>query len=199
MPVEARPNRMQSWSTLIRDTRGSSSLDNAPTSGAQREWTLFEDVFLQNRTNIGWQRPATAGSLRSTGSRGSAFVSGLHTEFEIRRPSTSPESSEMVGSEDLGERLSPAADFHDGERAVSPESTRSLSPTRRHFSEKLGKWFNIPQLSTVQKDIIKCSTAYLIGSLFTFVPYFASFISDIVPNHGSTGPSPSGHMVATGT
>ncbi|KAF8325195.1 Fusaric acid resistance protein-like-domain-containing protein [Cantharellus anzutake] len=76
-------------------------------------------------------------------------------------------------------------------RAASPDSARSIVSAQ--------KWLSVPQLSTLQKDIIKCATAYLIGSLFTFVPYFASLISDMVPNHGSTGPSPAGHMVATVT
>ena len=45
------------------------------------------------------------------------------------------------------------------------------------------------------RDIIKCIIAYFISSLFTFNPTLSSLIYD-VSGEGS-GPSPSGHMVAT--
>lgn len=57
---------------------------------------------------------------------------------------------------------------------------------------------SLPTLTRLQKNILKCSVAYLIGSLFTFVPYLSGFISDIIPNGSDEGPSPSAHMVATG-
>ncbi len=148
MPSEARLGRsMRSSSSLFRDARAVGSHDSASVHSAQREWTIFEDLFLQNRTDIESQRPATVeSSLSSTGprQRTSVFASGLYSEFEGTGALIRTESTDVVGS--------------DG-RAM----------------------------------------AYLLGSLFTFVPYFASIISDIVPTHGSTGPSPSGHMVATGT
>ena|SRR5258705_1700458 len=192
MPSEARLGRsMRSSSSLFRDARAVGSHDSASVHSAQREWTIFEDLFLQNRTDIESQRPATVeSSLSSTGprQRTSVFASGLYSEFEGTGALIRTESTDVVGSD--GRDL--------GERATSPISMHSLSPTR-HFPAKSRNWFSLPQLSTVQKDIIKCAMAYLLGSLFTFVPYFASIISDIVPTHGSTGPSPSGHMVATGT
>ncbi|CDO69695.1 hypothetical protein BN946_scf184851.g83 [Trametes cinnabarina] len=56
----------------------------------------------------------------------------------------------------------------------------------------------IPPLSPVQRNILKCTIAYFIGSLFTFSPYLSGFISDITSNGpGERAPSPSGHMVAT--
>ncbi|KAI8985654.1 Fusaric acid resistance protein-like-domain-containing protein [Trametes punicea] len=57
---------------------------------------------------------------------------------------------------------------------------------------------HIPPLPPLYRNILKCSIAYLIGSLFTFSPYLSGFIADITSNGpGERGPAPSGHMVAT--
>lgn len=58
----------------------------------------------------------------------------------------------------------------------------------------------VPTLTPLQRNIIKCATAYFIGSLFTFVPALSHLISDITgydAGGGETKPSPSAHMVAT--
>lgn len=48
------------------------------------------------------------------------------------------------------------------------------------------------------RNVLKCSIAYLIASLFTFSPYLSGFISDLTSyGPGERKPSPSGHMVAT--
>jgi len=54
------------------------------------------------------------------------------------------------------------------------------------------------RLSTTHRNVLKCSIAYLIASLFTFSPYLSGFISDLTSyGPGERKPSPSGHMVAT--
>ncbi|KAG8702606.1 hypothetical protein FRC09_004653 [Ceratobasidium sp. 395] len=58
-------------------------------------------------------------------------------------------------------------------------------------------WLRFPELSPLQKKVLKCSIAYTIGCLFTFVPALSSLLSDIVPLESQQGPSPTGHMVAT--
>lgn len=47
-------------------------------------------------------------------------------------------------------------------------------------------------LSTVYRNILKCSIAYFLASLFTFSPLLSGIISDM-----DSSPSASGHMVAT--
>lgn len=61
-------------------------------------------------------------------------------------------------------------------------------------------WYRIPELSPVHRNILKCSIAYFVASLFTFSPYLSGLMAQLT-NYGSEGgkvrPSPSGHMVAT--
>ena len=61
-------------------------------------------------------------------------------------------------------------------------------------------WLRIPTLTALQRNIIKCSTAYFIASLFTYVPTLSHLISDVTgygPGGEKSVPSPSAHMVAT--
>ncbi|QRW08040.1 fusaric acid resistance-like protein [Ceratobasidium sp. AG-Ba] len=58
-------------------------------------------------------------------------------------------------------------------------------------------WLRFPKLSPLQKKVLKCSIAYTVGCLFTFVPSLSSWLTDIVPLGSQQGPSPTGHMVAT--
>ncbi|CAL1706087.1 unnamed protein product [Somion occarium] len=67
-------------------------------------------------------------------------------------------------------------------------------------SEQRSRWSlpSLPQLTPLQRNILKCSIAYFIGSLFTFSPYLSGFIADVTSyGPGESEPSPSGHMVAT--
>ncbi|KAG8745216.1 hypothetical protein FRC10_008528 [Ceratobasidium sp. 414] len=73
------------------------------------------------------------------------------------------------------------------------ESERSQSPRQA----SLGSWLRLPTLSPLQKKVLKCSIAYTIGCLFTFVPALSTILTDIVPLESQQGPSPTGHMVAT--
>jgi hypothetical protein len=56
-------------------------------------------------------------------------------------------------------------------------------------------------LTVPQRQVLKCSIAYLIASLFTFVPVFANLLSTSVQHdvHGRVirKPAYSAHMVAT--
>ncbi|KAG9074732.1 hypothetical protein FS749_013673, partial [Ceratobasidium sp. UAMH 11750] len=73
------------------------------------------------------------------------------------------------------------------------DSERSQSPRQA----SLGSWLPLPTLSPLQKKVLKCSIAYTIGCLFTFVPALSTLLTDIVPLESQQGPSPTGHMVAT--
>ncbi|KAL4073766.1 Fusaric acid resistance protein-like-domain-containing protein [Scleroderma citrinum] len=56
----------------------------------------------------------------------------------------------------------------------------------------------LPTLPVLWKNILKCSVAYFFASLFTLHPYLSNFFGDLTSyGSGDSGPSPSGHMIAT--
>ncbi|KAK2463297.1 hypothetical protein APHAL10511_004952 [Amanita phalloides] len=64
---------------------------------------------------------------------------------------------------------------------------------KSHFVPKC-----LATLSPLHRNVLKCSIAYFMASLFTFCPYLSNWISDLT-SYGPErqGPTPSGHMVAT--
>ena len=109
------------------------------------------------------------------------------SDTRSKRPrSRSPSSSQSSHSDssDTDEETS---------EDTSPRPSAIVNPTKR-------KWFflPLPTLNVLQRNVLKCGLAYFFASLFTLVPYLASFISDISSfGHGHGKPSPSAHLIAT--
>lgn len=83
------------------------------------------------------------------------------------------------------------SDTNDG-----PPSPISPDASERKASESLIN--RIPHIPVLYRNVLKCSIAYFIASLFTFSPHLSSFISDLTSHGpGPHTPFPSGHMVAT--
>ncbi|KAI0743674.1 Fusaric acid resistance protein-like-domain-containing protein [Daedaleopsis nitida] len=125
---------------------------------------------------------------------------GVHDPFETEhtnpqshdRPSTVVSSPPEYSSTTDGDRSELDSDRSHTERSPSPQQ-RPAESIRKRFALP-----TFPPLTTVQRNILKCSIAYFIGSLFTFSPYLSGFIADITSNGPEDRiPSPSGHMVAT--
>ncbi|KZT10938.1 uncharacterized protein LAESUDRAFT_643293 [Laetiporus sulphureus 93-53] len=86
-------------------------------------------------------------------------------------------------------------------RSLTESSTSESIASDSSHPEPQRRWPSFPKLPTLSplaRNILKCSIAYFIASLFTFSPYLSMFIADLT-NYGSgeSTPSPSGHMVAT--
>jgi hypothetical protein len=66
-----------------------------------------------------------------------------------------------------------------------------------------GKWWwkrasRLPALPTLYRNILKCSLAYFLGSLFTYYTPLSRFITELTQDGpGEKYPSAMGHMVAT--
>lgn len=61
-------------------------------------------------------------------------------------------------------------------------------------------WWSLSRfkLPVLYRNVLKCALAYLVASLFTFVPQLSELLSDIVSyGNGDGTPNPSGHYVAT--
>ncbi|KAH9949028.1 Fusaric acid resistance protein-like-domain-containing protein [Amylocystis lapponica] len=156
--------------------------------------------------------PRTPSTLR-TRPDGNRSAIGISDSYSTRRSAplygTQP-SSEGVQSpvSDPQPRSSfelAPADEEDlsSEISVQDESEESDSHTEVPVSaspqvSKRSSFPKLPTLPTVWRNVLKCSLAYFLGSLFTFSPYLSGFISDLTNYGPGEGiPSPSGHMVAT--
>jgi hypothetical protein len=113
---------------------------------------------------------------------------------------------EGVSSLDAGVRPSRMRVDSDAE-PLSSTSSRRGSGSRKDRSLSRGKdkgrsWrrlvVRLPTLPTLYRNILKCSLAYLLGSLFTYYTPLAHFISEWTQDSpGEKYPSVMGHMVAT--
>lgn len=84
----------------------------------------------------------------------------------------------------------------DSDTSDGPHSPISPEASEQKASEPLIN--RIPPIPLLYRNVLKCSIAYFIASLFTFSPYLSSFISDLTSRDpGPHTPLPSGYMVAT--
>ncbi|KAG7439468.1 uncharacterized protein BT62DRAFT_913494 [Guyanagaster necrorhizus] len=84
----------------------------------------------------------------------------------------------------------------DEEDSTSTITTNRLSSSDTPVPTR--KWYTIPTIPLLYRNIFKCALAYVLASLFTYSPHLSGLISDLV-TYGSNErrPLPSGHMVAT--
>ena len=175
-----------------------------------REWTVFGELMGQSQQD-GNREPSYGSPLpRPAAREGIRDVLSL-TIGRNHRPSPMDTSPPTPGPHSYramspsSERSSSLARDDDSESSSTisahqgrPDSTRSDSPVHNASESSQKQWFSLPTLTPVQRNILKCSIAYFIGSLFTFSPYLSGFIADLTGNGpGERRPSPSGHMVAT--
>ncbi|WVQ80164.1 hypothetical protein IAT38_002269 [Cryptococcus sp. DSM 104549] len=180
------------------DSRLASSHDGRRTEGLSN-WQALEDVFGEDEDEEGGV-PLEDGGLRPRlGSFGGVSM--------VREGLSSRELEEGFGGAPRaeGQSLEPPK-RHLGqleERAKSHETIPTHSAAlkartaskHRHFFQQL--W----PLHPVAKVVLKCSLAYFIASLFTFIPALASLLSTaaIIDDKGRVirQPAEMGHMVAT--
>jgi hypothetical protein len=84
---------------------------------------------------------------------------------------------------------------------VSPKDTEQQGQNLRGGKGRsLALWWkrHLPTLPTLYRNILKCSLAYFLGSLFTYYAPLSRFISELTQDGpGEKYPSAMGHMVAT--
>lgn len=94
-----------------------------------------------------------------------------------------------------------AAHFSDTEPTAA-SSSHEGSQQGLKLDERSGRWWQrlvrLPTLPTLYRNILKCSLAYFLGSLFTYYLPLSRFISKLTQDGpGEKYPSATGHMVAT--
>lgn len=139
------------------------------------------------------------------GSRTSRTVTGREPSYDLHTAAESTDGAAASKSVKVGTAEKPDASFWQKLRLQSGGlSGESLSRLLRALrTPPLIPYTLIDrlQLTIPQKQILKCSIAYFIASLFTFVPFFANLLSTDSETdvHGRVRRKPaySAHMVAT--
>ena len=184
---------------------------------AESEWTVFGQLMAEEdavRTSPSPRSPAPYHSTpRHSSSRSipegttssyfdlSASMHGVHDPFEAEHSHAPSNSLTGPHHSSLPQYTSTSTTDGNYSESGSDASFNDCANTPSRNLDPPRKWCNLPRLptlTTVQRNILKCSVAYFIGSLFTFSPYLSGFIADITGDDpGERVPSPSGHMVAT--
>ena len=175
----------------------------------EREWSVFSQLMdrddqygLSRRSTSSTVRPRRAlppniadvfesRSTRTHSTNTSAMTSVVQTPVATDPP-PAPIATTTTEPDDFSEH----DEYSDNSYDSPQENGSETPPATVHQSlwTRLSS-YNLPPL---YRNILKCSLAYFLGSLFTFSPYLSGFIADLT-NYGSgeRTPSPSGHMVAT--
>ena len=90
----------------------------------------------------------------------------------------------------------------DTESSTPLLSPKDVDPKDHGLRRDLERWWKrisyLPTLPTLYRNILKCSLAYFLGSLFTYYTPLSRFISEVTQDGpGEKYPSAMGHMVAT--
>lgn len=149
----------------------------------QREWSVLEAILLEGQEHPLRRTNSTASLIQQATpdnerpwSRAATFP-GLDRHENPPRSNgndyfvqpTSPSSEPAMMQEAL------SASVHIATELEGSDSSDTDSPAQLEKSQ----FSYLPSLTTLQRDILKCSIAYFVGSLFTFNPYLSSLISDI--------------------
>lgn len=194
-----------------------------PTSSSHRqtpthEWSLFGQMMENEGQLPSSPSAASHATSVSTGSftgnrtirnniantRADVLQSPVEEEY-FEEPSATVQNGNLQSPEEL--------DVHDydseydsdtsvsSQRTIGPSGDGTASAAASGGSAPPRKWFsreNLPTLTPLHRNVLKCAIAYFIASLFTFCPPLSDFIGDLASyGPGGRGPSPSAHMVAT--
>jgi len=125
----------------------------------------------------------------------------LSTEIAGTHPSSHYDTSNTKFKKPRSRSPSSSHSSHSDSSDTDEEASEGDSPRRSTIVNLTKrKWvsFSLPTLTALQRNVLKCGLAYFFASLFTLVPYLASFIADISSfGHGHGKPSPSAHLIAT--
>ncbi|KAI0250127.1 Fusaric acid resistance protein-like-domain-containing protein [Lactifluus subvellereus] len=156
-----------------------------PTHGAYSDHHSYSPESIRHPAADYFPAPGAVGEGPAAGVRVHVHVHDTGSSSETgatREEDTEPTSASANNDGPRGDD-SPCDDEEDGDDGAGRE--------RRLLSR-------LPTLPTLYRNILKCSIAYFLGSLFTYYPPLARFIADLAQDGpGQMFPSATGHMVAT--
>lgn len=175
-------SRVPRPSTLRRVTSGIRRLafsQGGVEEGSPDDWTVFGEAMAHE------VQPSSARNESSMPAPSIGTGESVHLTYspvsELRPELLTEEPEEEVVLDDV------STTGHD----TAKDSIRESKSTR-------GLLGRVPVLPTLYRNILKCSLAYLIGSLFTYYTPLSRFIVELTQDGpGEKYPSATGHMVAT--
>lgn len=214
--------RGEHTSTFANLTRRFSKYAGTPPTAAP-EWTVFGQIMAQDERPVGLSpRPNLTSrmSQRMPSSRSVPHVATVSEEEDIENgvpsvlqsPVSDPElvrhfPTPMYGDTPAASTSyepSSAGEEEEGsdEEGNSSDSSSSSSTIRSRNDDRESvpwySWSRVPTMPVLYRNILKCSIAYFVASLFTYNDFLSGLITQIISgNGGKNYPSPSGHMVAT--
>lgn len=212
------PHRRASrTSTLHRVASGIRRLTFSPDT--TDDWNVFSEAMAREsgpppsspapaRASLPVPVPAPGASETGYSSRWThSPVSDMHHDEHFRPPTEvaeEEEDEERPASDDGG--CSSSTGRHATQTNVDSDTeppSASLKDTIREDSwpaggAGLGLLSHVPTLPTLYRNILKCSLAYFLGSLFTYYAPLSRLVVDLTEDGpGEKYPSAAGHMVAT--
>ena len=178
-------------SEIRRLTRSS---DDAPAV-SEEDWSVFGEVMVHE--GVG-----DAG-LTTSARRTLSPASDAHLEDYI--PPVEEEEEEVGRGNERGSSLETGLHSHIYSDTDSSTSVSSTDVDQKDHSIRGGgeeRWWkrlpHLPTLPPLYRNILKCSLAYFLGSLFTYYAPLSRFIAELTQDGpGEKYPSAMGHMVTT--
>ena len=187
------PHRTSSPYRILRTRRSTASHSHLSTA---HQWSLFGQL-MENEVQL--QR-------EDAGPRRRSMEQFLQPISVVQSPTEEfPSDVPIAPSIPPHPRAASAQDVYshsEPERTVAEEvsvegSEDTATPTTRVSRTPSTRW-RVPTIPLLWKNILKCSVAYFIGSLFTFHPSLSRFFGDLTSyGNGAGGPYASAHMIAT--
>lgn len=170
-----------------------------------RPWSLFEQL-MENEEQVRSSLGVPPGPRRTHSdqpprrSYGSAIV---HSPIEapphdVFSAFPRPRSTQDVYPEQRTGTDEDGSSLQDSEETATDAATATTRGARTAVAR--ARWFppRVPTIPLLWKNMLKCSVAYFIGSLFTFHPWLSRFFGDLTSyGSGADGPYPSAHLIAT--
>lgn len=190
------PMRGSRTSSRIRAFNSMAGSRSNASHFQSREWSVFGELYdAEDRTRD------SASHVRSRHNKHRQTLNALRTYSPPRDIVTQGDTVQSPSEDPRFADTPPEHEEQEESGGDGPPfvSANGVSPSSRSLWQYLAALNpKFPTLSPIQRNIIKCSVAYFIASLFTFSPYFSGFIADLTNyGRGESYPAPSGHMVAT--
>lgn len=174
-----------------------SLLTRLSSSQAQYQWSLFGQL-MENGARLRSSVAVLPGPSRRSLEQNFPVVQQPSevSPGDVHHTTQMPAHPQETSTQDVySEQVSTTA-----EEVSSETSDETATATTRGTRMSIPRWIpsRVPTIPRLWKNILKCSIAYFIGSLFTFHPSLSRFFGDLASSgDGDGGPYPSAHMIAT--